>query len=344
MCGRGGGLRYKDFYSQIDYDLLYADLDWEPQETTGAEDKGFCLDPWQMHKNGDTTGKLAINRDKGVYNCWVCGGGTILSLIMEVKGLSDKEATAYLWEFTRKDKVSPQEFYDKVQRLLTTESTEPKPLPHFNAKVVEQWVENEHEWFAERGISDEVRRYFKLGYNPNARTFKPSMGTYEGPAIILPHFWEGRLVGWQNRWLDDERPKWVAKYTNTSDFPREVSLWGRDFAASQAKPPIIVESVTTALFLLSEGYPAIATFGSQLTPTQLRHLRGFQAGVLLGRDNDEAGRKWLQIATTYLERYIKVLHVPPINGEGADLGDLSSEELSIHLKGVHHGFQEVSKG
>lgn len=336
MSGRS--LRYNDFQSQIDYDLLYADLEWEPQHSSGAEDKGFCLDPWQMHKNGDTTGKLAINRDKGVYNCWVCGGGTILSLVMEVKGLTDKEATAYLYEFTRKDKVSPQEFYEKVQRLLTVEEKVSKPFPHFNNKVVDQWVDNEHQWFAERGISDEVRRYFKLGYNPAARTFKANMGTYEGEAIILPHFWKAKLVGWQSRWLSPDKPRWVAKYTNTSDFPREETLWGYDFACGQSKPPIVVESVPSALYLLTEGYPAIATFGSQITPAQLRLLRGFQSGVLLARDNDEAGRKWLQTATEYLERYIKVLHVPPVNGEGADLGDLSPEELSIHLKGVHHGF------
>lgn len=341
MTGRA--LRYKDFYSQIDYDSLYSDLCWDPLSTNGPEDKGYCLDPWKMHKNGDTTGKLAINRDKGVYNCWVCGGGTILSLVMEVKSLDIDEATAYLWQFTKKDRENPTEFYEKVARLLTEEKPEEKPLPHFNRKVVEVWVDNDHEWFSSRGISEEVRTYFFLGFNGNSRTFKRGMGTYEGPAIVLPHFWKGNLVGWQNRWLDEARPRWVSKYTNTTDFPRETTLWGYDFAATQSKPPIVVESVPTALFLLSEGYPAIATFGSQITPAQLRLLRGFQSGVLLARDNDEAGRKWLQTATEYLERYIKVLHIPTVNGEGADLGELSPEKLSTHLKGVHYSFTQVPK-
>src|SRR3954452_20242818 len=122
MSGRA--LRYKDFYNQIDYDSLYEDLGWNPEQTYGAEDKGYCLDPWSLHKHGDTTGKLAINRDKGVYNCWVCGGGTILSLVMEVKHLPVDEATAYLWQFTKHDRENPQEFYSKVARLLQEDKPE----------------------------------------------------------------------------------------------------------------------------------------------------------------------------------------------------------------------------
>lgn len=330
------GVRYQDFYKQIDYDLLYADLCWEPIESYGPEDKGYCFDPWKTHKNGDTTGKLAINRDKGVYNCWVCGGGTILSLVMEVKKLSPEEATTYLFNFTRRGKASPQEFYQQVSRLLEEDKPVEKPLPHFNENVIKAWVENEHEWFAERGITDEIRRQFRLGFNPSARTFKKSLGVYEGPAIILPHYWRDQLVGWQNRWLDSDRPRWVPKYTNTTDFPRETTLWGFTVASTKSQPPILVESVPTACFLLSEGYSAIGTFGSQITPVQLRHLRGYQSGIMLAPDNDEAGRKWLQKATEYLERYIKILHVPSVNGEGADLGDLSAQELSTHLKGVEY--------
>jgi DNA primase len=332
------GLRYKDFYTRIDYDSLYGDLDWEPNESNGPEDKGYCLDAWGLHKHGDTTGKLAINRDKGVYNCWVCGGGTILSLVMEVKNLDWQEATEYLFGFTKSEKVSNSEFYEKVQRLLASEDKQEKPLPHFNRRVVEQWADEDHEWFRSRGISREVCKYFSLGFNGKCRTFKKDMGTYEGPGIILPHFGGNNLLGWQTRWLDDLRPRWVAKYTNTVDFPRETTLWGYDFAQRQPEPPILVESVATALFLLSEGHNACASFGSQLTPSQLRLLRSFQSGVILARDNDEPGRKWLNDATNYLERYIKVLHVPPVNGEGADLGDLSPAELSLHLQGITHPY------
>jgi hypothetical protein len=323
-------------YSRIDYDLLYADLDWEPVQSNGPEDKGYCFDPWQMHKHGDTTGKLAINRDKGVYNCWVCGGGTLPTLVAAVKGVTYEEARAYILSYGSPSKASPQEFYQKVAGLLEHEEPVRESRPRFNSAVIEPW-EVDHPWFSSRGVSAEVRKYFRLGFNGNSRTFLPGQGTYKGPAIILPHFWEGNLVGWQNRWLDDARPKWVSKYTNTAGFPRESTVWGFDFCSAQRQQPIVSESVPTALRLLSEGQPAMATFGSQITEAQLRILRRFQSGVILAPDNDSAGRKWLQTAGEYLKRYIKVGVIPYVKGEGSDLGDLPLEELHDHLKGVTYG-------
>lgn len=328
---RGNKLDHRELYQTLDWDALYADLGWEPKETVGSEDKGYCLDPWNMHAHGDRTGKLAINREKGVYNCWVCGGGTVLNLVKEVKQLSDDKAGQYLAKFANVGSFSTEEFLEKVQRLLDYEQPVEKPLPKFKESVLDQWTGVDHEWFRERGISSEVRSYFKVGFNPLYRLARAD-GTYEGPAILLPHFWNDLLVGWQVRWLADDRPSWVPKYTNTTGFPRESSIWGHSFSSRQPEPVVVVESVPTSLFLLSSGIPSVATFGSQLTPIQLRYLRSYQQGVYLAPDNDQAGAKWLETAASYLTRYIKVYEVPPVKGEGADLGDLASDQLSHHLK------------
>lgn len=333
---RGRVLKYTDFADRIDYDALYEDLGWEPTFSSGSEDKGHCLMP-QNHTHGDSTGKLAINREKGLYNCWVCGGGSLLSLAMEVKELTYQDATAYLYQFADKaQNETADEFYRRVERLMTTPDEEKKPLPFFNERVL-TWV-GPNEWFENRHISPEVAAFFKLGVHEEHRKYNARMGEeFVGPAAIFPHFWKGKLVGWQERWLTSNPPEWLGKYTNTTDFPRETTVWGYDFALKQKKPPIIVESVVTALMLISEGYPAIATFGAQVTPDQLRHLRVFQQGVMLAPDNDGAGIKWLSTLTKYLERFIPVLHVPKVDGHGSDLGDLHPDELSTHLKGVTHG-------
>lgn len=330
---RGRTLKYADFADRIDYDSLYEDLGWEPI-SSDKEDKGYCLMP-QNHTHGDTSGKLAINREKGVYNCWVCGGGSILSLAMEVKDLNYQDATAYLYQFVdMASNESAEEFYRRIERLMELPSVDRKPLPFFNERVL-TWV-GWHEWFGERHIAPEVAEYFRLGVSDKHRKYNPNEGEWVGPAAIFPHFWKGKLVGWQERWLT-ETPRWVGKYTNTTDFPRHTTVWGHDFAIGQEKPPIIVESVATALMLISEGYPAIATFGSQITTDQLRHLRVFQQGIMLAPDNDGAGTKWLETLTEYLERFIPILHVPVVYGHGSDLGDLHPDELSTHLRGVTRG-------
>lgn len=344
-CHRNGnGWSWSQIASRIDYEKLYSDLGFEPISTNGAEDKGYCL-LTQNHQHGDTTGKLAINREKAVYNCWVCGGGTILSLVMEAKGLRHDEALHYLTGFVdAANRESVDDFQSRVARLLELKPEQAsKSLPIFNERVMAGW-DKHHEWFTTRHISDDTRRLFKAGFDPMARRYTPEFGAYEGPAIILPHFWQQKLVGWQSRWLDSGRPKWVQKYTNTSDFPRENTVYGLDqLAEADESRPILCESAATVLYLHSQGQAAIATFGSQCTENQLRQLRTFHQGIVLAPDNDIAGRKWLTAATKYLERYIPVQVVDFVEGDGADLGDLTPEELSEHLQGAKYA-QEISEG
>lgn len=320
--------QYKDFADRIDVDQLEEELGFEPISQSGSEDRGYCPDIWGLHKNGDTTGKLAINRDKMVYNCWVCGGGSILQLVTALKGWDVEEATEWLYQFTRLSSQSKEDFLTEIDGRLQTEEHHPTSLPYFNTAVLDRWQES-HSWFDEREISDEVRIEFRIGFNPKALKFNKG-GSYEGPAIVLPHFWKEKLVGWQLRFLDEDRPKWVPKYDNTTDFPKST-VWGLDFARKVKDPPIIVESVPTALFLLSEGHSAIATFGGGIKPEQIRHLRCFQQGVILAPDNDSVGTKWASALTKELEQFIPLYQLPMVDGEGADLGDLSPDELETHL-------------
>jgi DNA primase len=177
-----------------------------------------------------------------------------------------------------------------------------------------------------------VAKAFKIGYNERAVKYAPRKGDkpidepYYGPAIVLPHFWRKRLVGWQHRWLapDDERPKWVKKYTNTSDFPKDYTVFALDRAAKVGKPPVVVESVPTVYFLWSLGYPAVGTFGSVINELQVKELRAFQQGVILAPDKGttEEGKYWK--AAGELQKFIPVGWINPHEklAEKEDLGDL----------------------
>jgi hypothetical protein len=51
-------------------------------------------------------------------------------------------------------------------------------------------------------------------------------------------------------------------------------------------------------------------------------LRRFTEGVIFAPDNDKPGVKFANIGRAYLERYIDVTVLKPVElGEGADLGD-----------------------
>lgn len=322
-------MNYKNFVYQIDLDSLYDELDWEPTTQTDTEDKGFCFDPWGYHKNGDTSGKLAINREKMVYNCWVCGGGTILHLVKAIKNWSEEETVDWLYRFTITKENSAEDVISDIEEIMTPPDKVEAPLPYFNPAILKDMNEltTGSSWFwtflSNRNISKEVAAYFNVipGRYDESRKSRP---------VILPHFWDNKLVGWQSQWSLG-----LPKYTNTSNFPRKQTLWGYHFALAQREAPIIVESVLTALYLISEGYSSVATFGSQITDKQLRLLRVFQQGVQLAPDNDDAGRIWLAKTSDYLQRYIPVLQVPFVTAKiGADLGDVNPDVLSTYLAEV----------
>lgn len=335
-------LRYSNFWDRINIDAFEEAIGFEPIEERNGNDVGYCVFP-ENHANGDTTGKFGLHREKRVYNCYVCGGGDLLSLAMELKGFDVEEATHWLHQFCEEDTRSDGQFVDEFLEAFEDTQKRIDTLPYFNARVLENYdALLPEEWLDKRGISEEVAYEYGVRYNSLMRRGAPAGGRYSeeedytGPAIILPHYWKSRLVGWQCRWLDEDRPDWVPKYTMTTDFPKESTIYGYDQAL--AGPPVavvVVESVLSKLFLESCGHPSVATFGSNVNDAQMRLLRRFSAGVILAPDHDiprnpggkPAGIKWRDSLSEYLKRYIPVWHLPPLQGEsGTDIGDIASYE------------------
>jgi DNA primase len=300
---------YFDIVQDIDVDEFENAIGFEPMgHNESGEDWGQCPDPWSLHKHGDRTGKFAINREKKVYNCFVCGGGNLLSLTMAIRNCEESEAVEWLRQFASKAFQSDEDFLNEIDRLMVQKDREEESaLPWFNANVLLPWEEADHPWFEERGITEEVRRVYRLGVNANTIR-KLNDQEFVSQSIVLPHFWQERLVGWQNRWIG-ERPKWVPKYTNTGDFPKKTTLYGLDLAIQYDKPIVVVESVPTVLYLASLDIPAVATFGATVSQEQMKYLRRWQPGIILAQDNDQAGDKWRGDLIEYLDRYIPVMEM-----------------------------------
>jgi hypothetical protein len=334
-------LEYKDFVDSIDLDAFEEAIEFDPIEHKNGEDIGYCPDLWGLHKHGDSTGKFAINREKRVYHCFVCGGGTLLSLAMEFCDCEEETATEWIYQFAHGDVRTDTEFVEDFMKLLDVyKEKKGDRMPYFNEHVLSQFDSRYHApdrehtstpWYADRCISEEVQQEFRLSYGREHKKVAPIRGgekidvDYHGPCIVFPHFWEGRLVGWQHRWLNHgkDTPKWLPKYTNTSDFPKSHTLYNYDRAIKNLdNRVIVVESVPTVLFLASMGLTAVATFGSGAVESQLCLLRRFQGGVIISPDNDAPGEKFAKAARDYLERYVDVTVLFPVElGEGADLGD-----------------------
>lgn len=324
-------LRYKDFWDSINVDAVEEALGWVPEYTHNDNDVGFCMFP-DNHSHGDTTGKFAIHREKRVYNCWACGGGDFLSLAMEKLDLDPEEALSWLYQFTEADMRSDSQFVDDFMDAFRDVERRVETLPYFNERVLDKYDEDIPSLYLEaRGITVDVAAQYNMRYSANVRRPAPQRGKfadepdYEGPGIIFPHYWKGRLVGWQTRWLDDDRPEWIPKYTNTTDFPKESTIYGMDQVVRNPMT-IVVESAPSVIFLASEGYSAVGTFGSNVNEAQQRILRRFPE-VVLSADGGQAGQKWLRDNTAYLKNYSRVWHLPTLD-EDYDIGDFSKLDSS----------------
>lgn len=326
-------LKYSDFWDRINIDSFEEAIEWAPEYQDGENDVGFCVFP-ENHSHGDTTGKFAIHREMRVYNCWACGGGSLLSLTMELLDMSISEATEWLYQFCEEDSRSDHEFVDEFLDSFRTVEKRVDALPYFNERVLEKFDEPVPEdWMESRGIHQSVIDHYGVRYSSRMFRGAPKKAKYadaddyEGPAIIFPHYHENKLVGWQSRWLDDERPEWVPKYTMTSDFPKENTLYGWNNLHPRSNPTFVVESVPSVLFLASLGFSAVATFGSSVNEAQMKLLRSLPSGVILAPDNDPAGIKWESTLVEYLTRYIRVWTLPLPGGDlGKDIGDCASED------------------
>lgn len=333
-------LRYEDFWDRINVEAFEEAIGWTPEFEQNGNDVGYCLWP-ENHANGDTTGKFGIHREMRVYNCYVCGGGSLLSLAMETQDMDVEDALHWLYQFCEEDLRSDQDFVDDFLGAFEDVEHRVATLPFFNERVLERFQKEPipNWWLAERGVLPEVAEKYGVYYSSEIDRRAPPRGKYaddedySGPGIVFSHSWKERLVGWQTRWLDEDRPDWIPKYTNTADFPRENTIYGYDFARQEpsGRPVLVVESAASVLFANSCGYDAVATFGSNLNDAQLRLLRRFSSGIILCPDHDipkgdglGAGIKWRNSLTEYLKRYITVWHLPPPGEKpGADIGDLA---------------------
>jgi hypothetical protein len=335
-------LSYSDFADRINLDALEEAIGFVPEYQRGDNDVGYCLWP-ENHAHGDTTGKFAIHRDKLVYNCYVCGGGDLLSLAMETQDLNVDDATHWLYQFCEEDLRTDHEFVDEFLSAFEDVEERLNTLPYFNERVLDRFRQEPipEWWLAERQITPEVAAEYGVYYSSELERRSPPRGKfaddedYVGPGIIFTHYWKGRLVGWQTRWLDEDRPEWIPKYTNTTDFPKETTIYGYDQARRCPDKVVVVESGPSSLFARSHGYSSVGTFGSSVNPAQMRLLRRFSQGVILAPDADKsskdggkpAGIKWRDSLTEYLKRYIDVWHLPPIGTKaGADLNDLAQDD------------------
>lgn len=308
--------------------------------------------PLPTHPGADASPSWSINEESLVYNCFVCGGGNLPGLVMQmVEGvIAWEDALRWLAPFADVDVDGEDDaaFMKQLQGYLERSEKAPKrqrgtTLPYYSNSVIDRLKTAPVALLAKWGIKDQrTVDEFRVKYDEERRRIKGGK-EYIGPCIVVPHVWQGSLVGYQERWMDDDRPKWVPKYTNSEDFPKAETLFNWDRAIAEVRElggtANVVESAFTTMRLFELGYISVATFGASVSDKQIRYLGSLTPGVALSYDSDPdfknakgqivkgAGQKALKELTARLSSLIPVSVVPNVGLDKGDLADLEDDEI-----------------
>jgi len=281
------------------------------------------------HANGDAHPSACCNVDHGLYVCYSYtdpdtgkSGMDMITLVMLLEGARNvRDVLHVLNPHLSGSTQEGEHFRERLLALFDAAKRGPdRPaIRTYSDRVLASWSFI-HPYLASRGISDESASVLQIGYDRNTNR------------VTIPHFWNGRLVGWQQRAIPagaDEVGSWPAtipdwpKYKSSPGFPKSSTLYCYDVAKrSDSGRIVVVESPFSVIKAHSLGvldsYPVVAAFGAKITDEQIALMRDFRE-VLLWMDPDPAGYSAERKVRRELMRHTNVKVVVP--EEGKDLGD-----------------------
>jgi DNA primase len=329
-----------------------------PLRRSGAQWTGRC--PFHDDQNPS----FSVNAVEKLYHCFTCGeGGDLIKFVRETEGLEFASAVEWLadrygvqleYEETAPGFEARRSRRDRLYALLEAA-----------AKFYERhlWESQAGEpvraYLAERGLTEEICRRFRLGLSPGGDSLaaKARAKGYSHEELIAAglvnrrgnDYFAGRLVfpladgrgrvlGFGARRLSEDDPI-KAKYVNSPEgelFRKSSIVYGLDRArATIAKESraVVVEGYTDVMALHQRGLDsAVASMGTALTELQLRELRRLTPRIYLCFDADAAGAeatlRGMELAYRQFEE-VWVVPLPP----GSDPAE-AADEFEQRLEGA----------
>lgn len=328
-------------------------------EKSGAHYKACC--PFHQER----TPSFMVNEEKNMWHCFGCSkGGDAFAFVMEIEGLSFREALTLLAEKTgvelpkyQATDPAQKENKDRLFSLLelATKFYEKQLWDGAGKEKILGYLRG-------RGLSDESIKSFRLGYAPDgwrhgldfftSKGFSVSEVEQVGLAlkreggnghydrfrdrIMFPIFdIFGHVIGYSAR-VAPGGDETQAKYINTPEtaiYHKSRALYGlfhAKQAMKQAGMTVIVEGNMDVIAMHQAGIGhTVAVSGTALTPEQLTLMKRYGNEVRLFFDMDGAGQKAARkSAELALEKELQVSVVAlPFGKDAADMGKDDPEKL-----------------
>jgi len=309
-------------------DVIGSHLELRPQ---GRAFVATC--PW----HNDKRPSLQVNPQRQTWKCWVCNiGGDIFSYVMQRDGVNFGEALKTLAEkagieipVSGKAKPQPGGPNDKAALYAAVK---------FATQAYFEFLQNDESpevvaaraYLAQRGIDDNSRKRFQIGYSPDQWSWLIDAARKAGhaPEVLrsaglavqrqngsnnrnLGHYdlfrgrvmfpicdMQDRMISMGGRIIPGGDPdKAGAKYINgpeTMLFSKSRQLYGLNLARTAIQKSghvLVMEGYTDVIAARQAGIePVVAVLGTALGEHHIDILRRFVDRVVLVLDGDEAGR------------------------------------------------------
>ena len=273
----------------------------------------------------EKTPSFSVNPSKNIFYCFGCGkGGSVFNFVMEVEGLSFPESVRVVAEkagVPLPELVDDKRFEAKRKEADEVIELNAWALEFWERQLAEETVEARaaREYVEGRGISEETRRTFRLGYAPNSwdalgihlKTKGATIGQIERSGLVVKKEQggyydrfrgrlifpvidaQGRPVAFGARAM---RPGDEPKYLNspeTAAYTKGRHLFGLSATRDEIrrkKFAILVEGYLDLIVPFQHGVRNIvASLGTALTAEQAKLLARFARKVVVNYDGDRAG-------------------------------------------------------
>lgn len=285
-------------------------------EPTG---KGFkCLCPFHNEK----TPSFHINTEMNYFYCFGCGiSGNAITFLMKKEGYSYTDAVKKLGEdFNIPELLQDEPKIDRAAEQLRNEILEANKIA---ARIFMHNLENSREaleYLEKRGVSDEMKRRFAIGYIGDGDAFMEqlkakgvSLSIAERAGLVridenskarsfffnrlmFPIVSRKNVIAFGGRVMGGTSSG--PKYLNTSDTPvfnKKHNLFGIDFVRESLRDfPYVVlcEGYFDVVAMHQNGFrTAVAALGTAVSDDHLEILSKFNKPLVVMLDGDSAGRK-----------------------------------------------------
>jgi DNA primase len=276
--------------------------------------------------HSEKTPSFNVHPGKGIYKCFGCNaGGGVFDFVMHIEGCAFPEALRIVAEKSgipipvvdvTEDHKKAEHNREVVLRMneLAAQFFEQQLLEENIGKPAREYIEA-------RGISEETRKLFRLGYAPDSwdslinylREHSASTDELDlsGLAVVKEQggFYDrfrnrvmfpivdsqGRVIAFGGRVMGEGEPKYLNS-PETAVYTKGRHLYGLSFAKNEIRNrgfAILVEGYLDCMMPYQEGvHNIVASLGTALTDSQVRLLRRYmdKPQIIVNFDTDSAGQ------------------------------------------------------